>query len=202
VKKPYKFLATSGWIQKVARKCTCPRKKHMQLMTDVGGKKTGNRELLKGSQAYPDLLGEALIEAWGSAPPSGQLVDVAAHPSAECLQECDPSNPSDNADSDDNPWGDNGAEQSSGQQAENESTDDNPWGSSHVSDTEGNNPWADTRIRNTEVSSDDVSESPWAGLSEHDKHTWATWAPRTTEEPRPKRARVGQKDEEDDNPWN
>ena len=64
VKKPYKFLATGDWIQTVARKCTCPGKRHMQLMTDIGGKKTGNRELLKESQAYPDSLGEALVEAW------------------------------------------------------------------------------------------------------------------------------------------
>jgi hypothetical protein len=61
-------MATGDWIHAVVRKCSCPGKEHAQLMTDVDGKKTGNLSLMKASQAYPDALGVALVDAWSRAP--------------------------------------------------------------------------------------------------------------------------------------
>jgi hypothetical protein len=67
VKKPYKFLATSNFIETAMRKCACPGRTHQPLMVEKHGKKTGNLKLLKASQAYPDDLGRALIDAWRRA---------------------------------------------------------------------------------------------------------------------------------------
>ena len=49
------------------RKCSCPSGKHQQLMVDTDGKKSGNVQLLKSSQSYPDDLGVALVNAWQTA---------------------------------------------------------------------------------------------------------------------------------------
>ena len=69
VKRTYKFLATGDWILTVERRCTCPGNQHMLLMTDPDEEKTGNQEVLKESQAYPDSLGEALVGAWSAELP-------------------------------------------------------------------------------------------------------------------------------------
>ena len=69
--KGYKFLAaaSSTWVQKLQRKCSCPGGirggNHIPLMIvgDDGGT-SGNKAALRQSQAYPRELGKAIISAW------------------------------------------------------------------------------------------------------------------------------------------
>jgi hypothetical protein len=64
--KTYKFLATGKWILQAVKRCTCTQP-HAELM-DIGpnGERTGRREDMKRSGAYPDSLGISLVNAWRS----------------------------------------------------------------------------------------------------------------------------------------
>ena len=73
--KPYKFMATGSWITAVAQKCKCPTPqsgtKHLPLVKlSSNGGRTGLKEALKESQAYPAALGAALVMAWKDAQPA------------------------------------------------------------------------------------------------------------------------------------
>lgn len=125
-RKPYKFMATGDWIRAVVRKCSCPSKEHAQLMTDVDGKKTGNVSLMKASQAYPDALGVALVDAWSRAPALEHQVQ-SLEPVGQGGQE------------DENPWDNVGEDSPAGahtpkmqnsepiRQLDATDIDDNPW---------------------------------------------------------------------------
>ena len=84
--KPFRFVATAGWINETRRPCSCGTAGHKELARSWIGKDglkkvTGHSEELKASSAYPDKLGETIVAAWHgsrlapgvteSKPPSG-----------------------------------------------------------------------------------------------------------------------------------
>lgn len=75
--KTYKFLATGRWIQQAVKRCTCT-KDHEELM-DIGpnGERTGRREEMKRSGAYPDALGISLVSAWLSYSQTSEATSAA-----------------------------------------------------------------------------------------------------------------------------
>jgi hypothetical protein len=182
-KKPYKFMATGDWIRAMARKCSCPNKEHAHLMTDVDGKKTGNLSLMKASQAYPDALGVALVDAWSRAPAlehqvqSLELVecqedenpwdnvgeDAPAGAHTPQVLNSEPIRPLNAADIDDNPWLDV-------DEGRHNSADCNPFDTQRLSKIDADsNPWDDddqgNAFRNYHVATMQSTESdddPWA----------------------------------------
>jgi len=92
--KGYKFLAASGstWVQQLQRACSCPggiqKGNHIPLMNVTeDGKSTGNKPVMRQSQAYPRKLGKAIISAWlttrVSQESSGDLVSLQGHAGLE-----------------------------------------------------------------------------------------------------------------------
>ena len=63
--KQFKFWATGSWIERVARKCSCPGKEHQPLV-EVGtnGSVSGISNNLRASGTYPRRLGRAIVDAW------------------------------------------------------------------------------------------------------------------------------------------
>jgi hypothetical protein len=74
--KKFKFLGTADWIAKLARKCKCPGRQHVKLVTesfrDGVRKVTGRSAFLKDSAAYPAKLGRAIIATWQSSQSSAR----------------------------------------------------------------------------------------------------------------------------------
>ena len=62
--KTCKFLATGKWILQAIKRCSCTQA-HAELM-DIGpnGERTGRKDDMKRSGAYPDALGVSLVDAW------------------------------------------------------------------------------------------------------------------------------------------
>jgi hypothetical protein len=70
---PHSSSAPGAWIAAAARTCTCPAKKHIQLMhKSKDGKVTGRQEHLTKSAAYPLALGDCIVHAWQSTAQAGQ----------------------------------------------------------------------------------------------------------------------------------
>ena len=78
--KKFKFLGTADWIVQLARKCKCPGRQHVKLVTesfrDGVRKVTGRSAFLKDSAAYPAQLGRAIIAAWQSHEVHGPRSEV------------------------------------------------------------------------------------------------------------------------------
>ena len=73
-----KLMGNRPWVQRLACKCMCPRRKHVPLNTVkiVKGvrKVTGSKLALKASTTYPTKFGIAVINAWMSNCEVNQLV--------------------------------------------------------------------------------------------------------------------------------
>lgn len=104
-KKTWKLLATGVWITAAVRRCSCGSRPHMKLM-DVGpeGDKTGRKEDMKKSGAYPAAFGEAVVRAWlqrpvpeCASPVPGQMsqgqVPASLRKAKDSFEIAEPSNP-------------------------------------------------------------------------------------------------------------
>ena len=65
ITKEYKFACTHPWVVSLARGCTCPPSvAHITMTKKKDGKSWGIPIVMKRSQAYPHLLGAAVVAAW------------------------------------------------------------------------------------------------------------------------------------------
>ena len=80
ISKKYKVNGSGAWVRRLQRNCNCPDGEHQMLMHDAESGRTGNKELLKASGAYPPRFGAAVIGAWEAAGPvCAALQEVAAN---------------------------------------------------------------------------------------------------------------------------
>ena len=80
ISKKYKVSGSGAWVRRLQRNCSCPDGQHQMLMHDAESGRTGNKELLKASGAYPPRFGDAVIGAWEAAGPvCAALQEVAAN---------------------------------------------------------------------------------------------------------------------------
>ena len=63
-RKPYKFMSTGQFITGVHRPCTCTEPHAPMTKTLPDGRCRGDPEALEASAAYPQALGNCVIELW------------------------------------------------------------------------------------------------------------------------------------------
>lgn len=73
-RKAYKFISSGPWLLPVQNSCNCPparkggAEKHLPMVrVDEKGRYSGIPKALVDSQAYPDALGTAIVQAWCQA---------------------------------------------------------------------------------------------------------------------------------------